>query len=109
MFLLSYKRIKRLKAILWCGVVACKDNDKGGECSNNGVTGGVGCGDRLVVVVVGWIGGSQELRELPRELYPNQNCPLYDTILTSAYTLTIHKTAYLILVSYIIYQDKKIG
>ena len=40
--------------------VACKDNDKGVECSNNGVTGGVGCGDdRLVVVVVvcgGWIG-----------------------------------------------------
>ena len=54
MFLLSYKRIKRLKAILWCGVVACKDNDKGGECSNNGVAGVVGCGvDRLVVVVVG--------------------------------------------------------
>ena len=53
MFLLSYKRIKRLKAILWCGVVACKDNDKSDGCGNNGVTGGVGCGDRLVVVVVG--------------------------------------------------------
>ena len=41
------------KAILWC-MVACKDNDKVGECSNNGVTGGVVCGDdRLVLVVVG--------------------------------------------------------
>ena len=39
MFLLSYKRIKRLKAILWCGVVACKDNDKDGECGS-GVVGG---------------------------------------------------------------------
>ena len=34
-------------------VVACKDNDKDVECSNNGVTGGVGCDDRLVVVVFG--------------------------------------------------------
>ena len=51
-------------------VVACKDNDKDVECSNNGVTGGVGCDDRLVCGC-GWIGGSQELRELPRELYPN--------------------------------------
>ena len=51
MFLLSYKRIKRLKAILWCGVVACKDNDKVVECGS-GVTGRVGCDvDRLVVVV----------------------------------------------------------
>ena len=31
-----------------CGVVACKDNDKVGGCSNNGVTGGVVCDDRLV-------------------------------------------------------------
>ena len=53
MFLLSYKRIKRLKAILWCVVVACKDNSKGVRCSS-GVAGVVGCGDdRLVVVVVG--------------------------------------------------------
>ena len=45
---------KGFKAILWCMVVACKDNDKGVECSNNGVTGGVGYDDdRLVVVVVG--------------------------------------------------------
>ena len=35
------------------GMVACKDNDKGGECSNSGVTGRAGCGDRLVVVVFG--------------------------------------------------------
>ena len=34
--------------------VACKDNDKVGGCGNSGVTGGVGCDDdRLVVVVVG--------------------------------------------------------
>ena len=34
--------------------VACKDNSKVGECSNNGVTGGVGYDDdRLVLVVVG--------------------------------------------------------
>ena len=47
------------KAVGVYGVVVCKDNDKGGECSNNGVTGGVGCGvDKLGVVVVvcgGWI------------------------------------------------------
>ena len=39
-----------------CGV-ACKDNDKVVECSNNGVTGGVGYGDRLVCIYVccgGW-------------------------------------------------------
>ena len=108
MFLLSYKRIKRLKAILWCGVVACKDNDKGVECSS-GVTGGAVCGvDRLVVVVVG-LWWSWEFRELPRTLYHKRNRPLYDTILTSAYTLTIHKTAYLILIILIIYQDKKMG
>ena len=90
-----------------CGV-ACKDNDKVVMvwC---GVAGEVGCDDRLVVVVVGWIGGSWELKELPRELYPNQNCPLYDTILTSADSLIIHITAYLILIILIIYQDKKIG
>ena len=44
---------KGFKAVCGAGV-ACKDNDKVGECSNNSVTGGVGCGDdRLVVVVVG--------------------------------------------------------
>ena len=40
------------KAVCGAGV-ACKDNDKVVRCSNNGVTGGVGCDDRLVVVVVG--------------------------------------------------------
>ena len=34
-----------------CGV-ACKDNSKGDE-RGSGVAGGVVCGDRLVVVVVG--------------------------------------------------------
>ena len=56
-----------------CGVVVCKDNDKVGECSNNGVTGGVGYDDDRLVVVFGWIGGSWELKELPRTLYPNKN------------------------------------
>ena len=52
--------------------MVCKDNDKVGGCSNNGVTGGVGCGDDRLGFGCGWIGeGSQELKELPRELYPN--------------------------------------
>ena len=100
---------KGFKAVCVYGVVLCKDNDKVVECSNNGVTGGVGCGDRLVCGC-GWIGeGSQELREPPRTLYPNQNCRVYDTILTELHTLIIHKTAYSILIILIIYQDKKIG
>ena len=70
---LLYVVFNGFKAVGVYGVVVCKDNDKDGECSNNGVTGGVGCGDRLVVCF-GWIGeGSQELRKLPCELYPNQN------------------------------------
>ena len=40
---------KGFKAVCGAGV-ACKDNDKVGECSNNGVTGGVGCGDDRLVV-----------------------------------------------------------
>ena len=52
-----------------CGVVACKDNDKVVECGIV-VVGVVGYDDRLVLVF-GWIGGSWELKELPRELYPN--------------------------------------
>ena len=43
---------KGFKAVGGAGV-ACKDNDKVVRCSNSGVTGGVGCDDRLVVVVVG--------------------------------------------------------
>ena len=105
---LLYVMFEGFKAV--CGVgVACKDNDKVGECSNNGVTGGVGCGADRVGCDCGWIGGSQELKELPRELYPNRNRSLYDTILTNLHTLTIHKTAYLILIILIIYQNKKIG
>ena len=69
MFLLSYKRIKRLKAILWCGVVACKDNDKDGECSNNGVTGGVGCDDDRLVVVL------DKIRESGIEKTPTRALP----------------------------------
>ena len=41
------------KAVGVYSVVACKDNDKVVECSNNGVTGGVGCDDRLVCIVFG--------------------------------------------------------
>ena len=37
-----------------CGVVACKDNDKVGGCGVSGVTGGVGCDDDRLVVVV-WL------------------------------------------------------
>ena len=87
--------------------VACKDNDKVVKCSIV-VVGVVGCDDRLGLYC-GWIGGSWELRELPRTLYPNKNSSLYDTILTELHSLTIHKTAYLILIILIIYQDKKIG
>ena len=44
---------KGFKAVgVMYGVVACKDNDKVGGCSS-GVTGVVGCDDRLVVFVVG--------------------------------------------------------
>ena len=35
-------------------MVACKDNDKVVRCSNSGVTGRAGCGDRLVCICV-WI------------------------------------------------------
>ena len=49
---LLYVMFKGFKAVCGAGVV-CKDNDKVVECSNNGVTGGVGCGDRLVCIVVG--------------------------------------------------------
>ena len=77
---------------MWCGVA--------GGC--NSVVGRFG--------ICVWIGeGSQELRELPRTLYHKRNRPLYDTILTDLHTLIIHKTAYLILIILIIYQDKKIG
>ena len=58
------------KAVCGAGV-ACKDNDKVGECSNNGVTGGVGCGDDRLGFGCGWIGWSWELREHLHELYPN--------------------------------------
>ena len=67
MFLLSYKRIKRLKAILWCGVVACKDNDKSDDCGSGGVTGGVGYDDRLVVFVF-VVAGLRIDRTSPRAL-----------------------------------------
>ena len=70
----------------------------------------------LVVVMIGWywfVFGlwwlDWEMKERPRELYPNQKRRLYDTILTSAYMLIIHKTAYSILIILIIYQVKKIG
>ena len=44
---------KGFKAV--CGVgVACKDNDKSGGCSNNGVTGGVVCDDDRLGICV-WI------------------------------------------------------
>ena len=50
---LLYGMFKGFKAVgVVCGVV-CKDNNKVSECGNNGVTGGVGYGDRLVLVVVG--------------------------------------------------------
>ena len=42
---------------MWCGV-ACKDNNKVVRCGSC-VAGGVGCDDRLVVVVVG-----DKIREL---------------------------------------------
>ena len=46
---------KGFKAVGVCGVVACKDNDKVGECSVV-VVGQVGYDDdRLVVVVVGQV------------------------------------------------------
>ena len=51
--------------------MVCKDNDKVGGCSNNGVTGGVGCGDDRLGFGCGWIGWSWELREHLHELYPN--------------------------------------
>ena len=53
---LLYVMFEGFKAV--CGVgVACKDNDKVVRCGS-GVVGGVGCDDdRLVLVVVGWIGG----------------------------------------------------
>ena len=89
-------------------MVACKDNDKVGECSSVVVGGCNSVVGRFGICV--WIGeGSWELRELPRELYPNRNRSLYDTILTDKHSLIIHKTAYLILIILIIYQDKKIG
>ena len=48
-------------------------------------------------VVDGW-----EMREPPRVFYPNQNCPIYDNILTVARTPAIQETVYLILVFQII-------
>ena len=77
MFLLSYKRIKRLKAILWCGVVACKDNDKSDDCGSGGVVCRVvWCGvDSLKGWLVGlwikWCGVG--MRKPVRELYPMRN------------------------------------
>ena len=109
-----YLYIKALCIVVFKGfkavgvVVVCKDNDKGDDCGS-GVAGGAVCGNRLVLVVVGQWWLDQELRELPRELYLNKNSSLYDTILTDLHTLIIHKTAYLILIILIIYQDKKIG
>ena len=51
-----------------CGVVACKDNDKVGECGNNGVTGRVGCDDDRLVVVVFVVGEVGIERTSPRAL-----------------------------------------
>ena len=43
-----------------------------------------------------------EMRKRLRGLYPNQNCPICDRVLTDADTLTIHISVYLILVFQII-------
>ena len=107
-FLLSYKRIKPFKAMLWCMVQRVKIMTR--------LVDAVILVQlvRLVVVQIGlvFVFGQVkgwEFRELPHELYHNRNRRLYDTILTDKHTITIHITAYSILTILIIYQDKKIG
>ena len=58
---------KGFKAVGGAGV-ACKDNNKVVRCSNNGVTGGVGCDDRLVVVL-------DKIRESGIEKTPTRALP----------------------------------
>ena len=84
--------------VCWCGVVVCKDNNKGGECNIVVVGAGDVYGDdRLVVVVFRLVGLGIE--KTSTRALPNKNCPLYDTIFTDIHSLIIHKTAYSILVS----------
>ena len=40
-----------------CGVVACKDNNKAGGCSDGCIVGSGGCKVVVVVWVFGWVRG----------------------------------------------------
>lgn len=102
---LLYVMFKGFKVVVWCRVVACKDNSKVNRC-------GVSvCCCRVVVMLwivwclVGWVvdrvrGWGKE-RTLSRAL-PNEKRRYCDSILTDLHTLTIHLTVYLILVFQII-------
>ena len=75
------------KIVWWCGggVVTCK------------VVGLLW----IVWYLVGWVVDRLRgwgMRERVRELYPDQNCPIHDRVLTVAHTPAIHETVYLILV-----------
>ena len=55
----------------------------------------------IVWYLVGWVVDRLRgwgMRERVRELYPDQNCPIHDRVLTVAHTPAIHETVYLILV-----------
>ena len=53
----------------WCGVVACKDNNKVVRCGVSGVAGQVGCDDRLVFGC-GWIKGDLRIERTLTHFLP---------------------------------------
>lgn len=82
-----------------CGVVACKDNDKVGGCSDGCIAGSGGY--KVVVGMwvfgLGWRGGGEKGEDLHAGF--TQIKPLtFDTILTDMHTLIIYINVYSILI-----------